>query len=57
VNVPPALPPAEAVYREQARRRFVCFTGHCQILSETAGPAPDWVPFRLWPAQADVARP
>src|SRR5262249_16030303 len=29
---------------------------HCQVLSETAGPSADWVPFKLWPAQRDVAR-
>jgi hypothetical protein len=47
----------EAIYREQCRRNFAYFADtYCQVLSETAGGAPDWVPFRLWPAQRDVAR-
>jgi hypothetical protein len=57
MNARTALPPAEAVYREQCRRSFVHFADrHCQVLSETAGPAAAWVPFRLWPAQREVAR-
>jgi hypothetical protein len=52
-----ALPPPEAIYREQCRRNFVHFADtYCQVLSETAGPSPDWIPFKLWPAQRDVAR-
>ena len=54
---PTLRPPAESVYREQCRRSFANFADHyCQVLSETAGPSADWIPFRLWPAQADVAR-
>src|SRR5262249_47211753 len=54
---PPNLPPAEAIYREQCRRSFVHFADrYCRVLSETAGPAADWVPFRLWPAQPGAAR-
>jgi hypothetical protein len=56
MKAPTALPPREAIYREQCRRDFVRFVGHCRILSETAGPSADWVPFDLWPAQLDVAR-
>jgi hypothetical protein len=57
VKRPTALPPAEAIHREQCRRTFAHFADrHCQVLSETAGPSADWIPFRLWPAQADVAR-
>jgi hypothetical protein len=54
---PPAnLPPPEAIYREQCRRDFVHFTDqYCQVLSETAGQTAGWIPFRLWPAQRDVA--
>jgi hypothetical protein len=53
----PTSPPPEAIYREQCRRDFAHFAdAYCQVLSETAGPAPDWVPFRLWPAQRDAAR-
>jgi hypothetical protein len=53
---PTALPPAEAIYKEQCRRSFAHFAdGYCQVLSETAGPEADWVPFKLWPAQRDVA--
>jgi hypothetical protein len=54
---PPTPPPPEAIYREQCRRNFAHFADtYCQVLSETAGPAPDWVPFKLWPAQRDVAQ-
>jgi hypothetical protein len=54
---PPPVPPRHAIYREQCRRRFVLFTdNYCQVLSETAGPSADWMPFRLWPAQRDVAQ-
>jgi hypothetical protein len=56
MKAPPGLPPPEAVYREQCRRDFARFVGCCQILSETAGPSADWVPFDLWPAQLEVAR-
>jgi hypothetical protein len=51
------MPPPEAIYREQCRRNFAHFAdNYCQVLSETAGPTPDWTPFKLWPAQRDAAR-
>jgi hypothetical protein len=51
------LPPAEAIHRERCRRSFAYFADqHCQVLSETAGPSAAWIPFRLWPAQHEVAR-
>src|SRR5262249_39910484 len=53
----PALPPPEAIFREQCRRSFPHFADrYCQVLSDTAGPSAAWVPFRLWPAQTEVAR-
>jgi Terminase RNaseH-like domain/Terminase large subunit, T4likevirus-type, N-terminal len=55
-QAPPVIPPPEEIYREHCRRRFVHFADHyCQVLSETAGPAADWIPFRLWPKQVEVA--
>jgi hypothetical protein len=57
VKAPAKLPPPEAIYREQCRRSFIHFADqYCQVLSETAGPAADWIAFRLWPAQRDVAQ-
>jgi hypothetical protein len=56
MKAPLGVPPSEAVYREQCRRDFTRFVGYCQILSETAGPSADWMPFELWPAQREVAR-
>jgi hypothetical protein len=54
---PTALPPPEAIHRERCRRNFAHFADtYCQVLSETAGPAPAWVAFRLWPSQLTVAR-
>jgi hypothetical protein len=45
------------VLREQCRRSFLAFVDQCQILSELAGgTAADWIPFRLWPAQKEVAQ-
>jgi hypothetical protein len=56
MKAPTNLPPAEAIYREKCRRHFLEFVdGHCQVLSETVGPAADWIPFKLWPDQRDVA--
>jgi hypothetical protein len=52
-----ALPPPEEIQRERSRRDFGHFADrHCQVPSETAGAAAAWVPFKLWPAQRDVAR-
>jgi hypothetical protein len=57
VKPPTDVPPLDAINREQCRRSFVHFADQfCQVLSETAGPAADWIPFRLWPAQRDVAQ-
>jgi hypothetical protein len=53
---PANVPPLEAIKREQCRRCFPLFVGHCSVLSELAGSQPDWMPFGLWPAQQDVAR-
>jgi hypothetical protein len=51
------VPPAEAIRRERCRRSFAAFVDtYCWVLSETAGDAPDWIPFRLWPAQLEVAQ-
>jgi hypothetical protein len=45
------------VLRESCRRSFPTFVDRTSILSEMGGgPAADWIPFRLWPAQQEVAR-
>ena len=57
MKAPTRMPPTAAVYREQCRRSFLHFVdNYCQVLSETAGPSAAWMPFKLWPAQCDVAR-
>jgi hypothetical protein len=51
------MPPYHEIQRELSRRNFTHFADrHCQVLSETAGPAAGWMPFKLWPAQQNVAK-
>jgi hypothetical protein len=44
------------ILQEACRRSFPTFASKTQILSETAaGPAADWLPFKLWDSQQAVA--
>ncbi len=50
--MPPALPTADEIDRERCRRDPARFLGRCSIQTEGGS----WVPFALWPAQADAVR-
>src|SRR5438128_1178864 len=50
----PRLPSREAVWLEQCRRSFAYFCNNlCHVLSGDEDAS--WVPFKLWPAQIEVA--
>ena len=39
------------------RKPFLAFVDRTSILSEMGGgPSADWIPFKLWPAQKEVAQ-
>jgi hypothetical protein len=51
-----SVPPLNDVLWERCRRNFAHFTSnYCMVLSEVDTDAAQWMPFRLWPAQQDVA--